>query len=258
MNELTDRQIAMAEEHIAFEGTVKYMKWQETSAHGFKITLQLESRHELDPFDGVMTIRAKRGGQRYMAICQPYWQPDGIGTPQQPDASQQFVDEWQFAGRGWSESGGAHIAVVIMDRAAIARWKLRTAADQITDDSEPRRYYVMLLELDDDETIINQEKRRRVIPDEEQPGGARSKHVARLCQDKDFQHWLNIESIYQNPDDDHDFSDPKVCDAVIKRVCGIDSKRYFDVGPYADVRWKMFEDQFNRPFLRWCKRTMSR
>jgi len=251
MDSLSERQIAQAEQHIAFEGTLQYMKWVETSAHGFKITLQLGSRHGLDSFDGVMTVRSKRGGQRYMAIIQPYWQPDGPGTPEKPDASQQFIDEWQFAGRGWSESAGAHIAVCLMDRAAIASWKLRKAADQITDDSGPRQYYVMLLELDDDETIVNQEKRERVVRAEDAPGGPRSKKVARLCDDPDFQEWLSGDSIYASLEVPLRYcGQPKLADKLIKRICGIDSKRHFDVGANADKNFETFENQFNRPFIK--------
>ena len=250
MSALTEHQIAQVEQHIAFEGTVTFDKWIDTSAHGFKITLGLQSRADLDAFDGVMTYRKKRGGQRYMAICQPHWQPDGPGTPLKPDASQQFIDEWHFAGRGWNESSGAHIAVMVGDSSSIASWKLRTAGDQLTDDSGPRKYYVMLLELNDDEQIINQEKRTRVVAPPPPKGGPRSKAVARLIQDLDFRQWLNWDSIHNvGPQGDRD---AKGRDAYVKQIIGIASKVELDNGN--EDAWRKWEIQFKTPFLKWTQR----
>jgi len=253
-DELNERQIAQAEQHIAFEGKLGFEKWIDTSAFGFKITFSLEGRHQLDAFDGVMSYRAKRGGQRYMAICQPYWQPDGPGTPKKADASQQFVDEWQFAGRGWSESGGAHIAIMVAERRSIGVWKLRKAGDQMTDDTGPRHYYVMLLELDDDETIVNQTKRERVVAPAERPGGPRSKAVARLLLADDFGEWLDQRSIYAVG-----YAQTTAQrDETIKKVCAITSKREFDNGTSADAHWEIWETQFHRPFIQAMQRREGR
>ena len=255
LDELSERQIAMAEEHVAFEGKLGFEKWIDTSAYGFKITLSLEGRHQLDAFDGVMSYRAKRGGHRYMAICQPYWQPDGPGTPKKPDDSQQFVDEWQFAGRGWSESKGAHIAVMVADRQAISRWKLRTAGDQVTDDTGPRHYYVMLLELDDDETIVNQAKRERVVAPPTPKGGPRSKAVARMLQDPDFANWMDNHSIHSDYLGPHDRT-LEQRDGMMKAKCGIKSKIEFDNGN--EEAWQAWETQFHRPFIQYMQRRERR
>lgn len=244
----------LAEQSIAFEGVISFEKWQDTSARGFKITFGLASRNDLNYFDGVMSIRGRRGGQRYNAIVQPYWRPDGPGTPAEADHAAQFVEEWHFAGRGWSESAGAHLAIVIHDPAAIAGWRMRKTVDQLTDADEADlcQCYVMLQEIDDDELIVNQ-ARRKVVQQVEK-GGARSKKVARMCQDHEFQLWLNRHSIYADPEDPELYTDPAAADHLIKRVCGIESKRFFDVGPHADTRWRMFDNQFNRPFVQWLAR----
>lgn len=247
--EPTDRELAMAEQHVAYDGHVTLRNWIDSSAHGFKLVLDLESRAELDHFDGVMAYRKKRGGQRYMAIIQPYWYPDGVGKP---DASRQFVQEWLFAGRGWSESKGAHIAVLVRAASEIDYWKINsTTEDQATDDDRISRYYVMLLELEDDETIVNQEKRERVIPMEEKKGGPKSKAVAQLLSDRDFVEWLSW-SIYSRLDDPDRYEDPANVDQLIKQVCRIESKKQFDLEP---DKWELFENQFHRPFIHHMRRT---
>lgn len=244
MTELTQQQIDQAESHIAYEGTVEFKKWIDTSAHGFKVTLGLESRAELDAFDGVMTMRRKRGGQRYHAIVQPYWYPDGKNTPGEPDPSQQFQEEWQFAGRGWAETQGAHIAIHIGDRSAIAHWRLRTAADQVEAEVGGSKYYILLMELDDDETIINQTKRARAIEEPPPKGGARSRQVARLILDPDFAQWLHERSAYKNDAKLQELGD----DAYVKMAIGCQSKIELDHGN--ERAWELWERQFHGPFIR--------
>lgn len=248
---LTDREAAIAEQHIAYEGTVELAKWIDTSAHGFKITLNLEDRAQLDPFDGVMTMRKKRGGQRYQAIIAPTVTDIDHGT--HPDWDRSTVQEWQFAGRGWSESAGAHIAMCVADPETIDYWRQQTTLDQ-SEEGAGGRYGIMLLELGDDEQIVNQHKRSRVIPPEELPGGPRSKAAARMIQEPEFGQWLNGFSIYGQHENPYQFDTIEARDALVKRVCGIETKKYFDNGPYADTRWQMFEDQFKRPYLKFLER----
>ncbi len=235
------------EDHIAFEGVLELKKWQDTSGHGFKVTLGLQNRAMLDFFDGVMTMRKSRGGQRYHAIIQPYW-TDNHGE-RKPDASQQQEQEWQFCGRGWAESQGAHIAIHLADRESIAWWRMKKTADQVEAEHKGNIYFVMLLELDDDETIINQRKRGMMVPPPPPKGGPRSKFVARTMQDSDFCLWLNGHSIYAQKGVDRTTSQ---IDALVKQVCKFSSKIELDNGN--EKAWTDWEQHFHKPFLHYMRK----
>jgi hypothetical protein len=249
VTDLTALQIAQAEDHIAYEGVVELRKWIDTSAQGFKLTLGLSNRNQLDQFDGVMSMRKSRGGQRYHAIIQPYW-TTSTGE-RKPDSSQMVQQEWQFAGRGWSEGSGAHIAIHIGDREPIIWWRQKKCADQVEAEARGGIYYIMLLELDDDETIVNQEKRDRVIPPELPKGGPRSKAVARTILDPEFGLWLNKRSLYRALEDPCRYDLPAKRDALVKRTCGMASKVELDNGN--EAAWQMWELQFLRPFIQWSQ-----
>jgi len=248
--DLTDMDVARIEDHIAFEGNVELKKWIDTSAHGFKITLSLENRQRLDSFDGVMAMRKSRGGQRYQAIVTPYWV--NIDHGRQPDETQAFVQEWQFCGRGWSESGGAHIAVHLGDSDAIQWWRMKKAADQVEAGERGSEYLIMLLELDDDETIVNQTKRQVAIAPPPDKGGPRSKHVARMIQDPEFGLWLTRYSLYASHEEPYKYDLTANRDALVKRVCGMVSKVELDNGN--ETAWQKWDSQFKTPFIKWSQR----
>jgi len=246
--DLSQHQIEEAERHIAYEGNVDLVKWIDTSSHGFKITLGLSNRNQLDFFDGVMTMRKSRGGQRYHAILQPY--VTDIDHGRHPDPESQVQQEWQFCGRGWSESSGAHIAVHIGDRTTIAYWRQQKAGDQVEAEKRGQLFYVMLLELQDDETIVNQEFRSRVVEPPAPKGGPRSKAVARLIADPEFAQWMNYASIHNcGPQGSRDV---KERDAYVKFTIGIGSKIELDNGN--ESAWQAWETQFHRPFIQYMQR----
>lgn len=249
--EPTEYELQHAEQHVAYEGVVDLRKWIDTSAHGFKITLGLSGRDQLDAFDGVMTMRRSRGGQRYHAIIQPYSMVHSGES--KPDADQQRQQEWQFAGRGWSESAGAHIAVHLGDAEAIAYWRAQRAGDQVEAEERGKCFYIMLLELDDNEEIVHQQRRERaVVP--RLVGGPRSKAVAMMLQDPDFLTWLSDHSLHRQLIDclgDHRQFNAQAADQFMKTVCGIESKREFD---HSERAWVSWETQFHRPFIQWLQR----
>ena len=251
MNQPSEKMLEYAEQHVAYDGNVDLTKWVDTSQWGFKITLGLSNRAQLDFFDGVMTMRKNRGGQRYQAVIAPFvTTADGERSPDMDDLTQQ---EWQFCGRGWSESKGAHIALHIGDIEAIEFWRGQTASDQV-ESKRGAMFYVLLLELEDDETIVNQQKRDRVVPVKDQHGGPRSRKVGMMLSDPDFQEFLK-HSIYASNEDPFIFDDPKKVDQLIKRVCAIESKKQFDVGVSAESHWEIFETQFQRPFIQYMQRS---
>ena len=73
-------------------------------------------------------------------------------------------------------------------------------------------------------------------------GGVLSKASARLCQNPDFQEWLNAQQML-------DLTVAIECEqdaaAVIRLVCGIESRAELDHNPNAE---RIFHDKFRRPF----------
>lgn len=227
------------EDHLAYEGRTELVKWIDTSSHGFKITLGLKDRAELDYFDGVMTMRKNRGGQRYQAMI---------------TARDELTQhEMQFCGRGWSESGGAHAALHIPHIEDQVFWRQLVCRDQVEKDKHGETIDIMLMELDDNEEIVNQAKRarQRGILDPQPKGGPRSKAVAIALQDIDFGVWLDRRSIYKVAN----FTCPRTFaerDLLVKDILGVESKKDLDNGN--DLAWNKWENQFMRPFLRWSQR----
>jgi len=230
--------IERIERFIVFEGRVELLHWEDTSSHGFKIKLGLESRAELDPFDGTMKRRKKRGGQRYHCILYG-------------EFNRQL--ETQFCGRGWAETQGAHVALHVPDLTDQQWFRESKTRDQGEKEASGRRYDLMLMEIGDDEIIIDQTMRDRA---EAPVGGPRSKAVAMMMQDDEFLEWMTCRSIYGRPDaiigdstGRYTFED---VDALVKNICGIKSKVELDNGN--EQAWMLWERQFKGPFLRWMQK----
>jgi len=223
------------ERFIVFESKVELLHWEDTSQWGFKIKLALASRGELDSFDKTMKRSKKRGGQRYHCILYG-------------EFNRQF--EAQFCGRGWAESVGAHVALHVPDLDDQLYFRESKTRDQGEKEIPGRVFDIMLMEVGDDEQIIDQTARERA---ERPVGGPRSKAVAMMLQDLDFNRWLSCHSIYRRPAARPD--DPAACytfedaDAIMKNVCGIESKVEFDNGN--EAAWKIWETQFKAPFIRY-------
>lgn len=226
------------EDHIAYEGRTELIKWIDTSSHGFKITLGLKDRAELDYFDGVMTMRKNRGGQRYQAMITV--------------RDELTQHEMQFCGRGWSESGGAHAALHIPHLEDQAFWRQLVSRDQVEKGKHGETIDIMLMELDDDEEIVNQAKRarQRGILDPQPKGGPRSKAVAILSQDPEFVSWLKNRSIYKN--NLRKIANSAGRDVFIKEIIGVESRVELDNGN--EEAWQRWESSFHRPFLQWMQR----
>lgn len=233
--DLSQSQIEKAEDHIAYEGQVELLHWQDTSGHGFKIQLGLSDRGQLDYFDGVMSMRKSRGGQRYHVI-----------TPER-----QF--EAQFCGRGWAETKGAHIALHIGELDTIQWLRMQTAKDQLEKEESGELWHLIMMELDDDHTIINQARRALVhgVVDPVPKGGPRSKNVAMLLQDRDFAMWFDHRSIYNPGRRDLTFDER---DRRVKQILDIDSKVQLDCDDNADELWHLFTVNIHRPFLAYMQR----
>lgn len=231
MKELDLTTVERIERFIVFEGAVELLHWEDTSQWGFKIKLRLESRAELDHFDKTMKRSKKRGGQRYHCIF--YEGIDGQA-------------EAQFCGRGWAETQGAHIALHIPDLDAQLWFRGYKTRDQGEKEIAGQQFSLILMEIDDNEQIIDQTGREKV---EIQLGGPKSKAVARLIRDRDFNEWLRGKSVWaiQVPAG----ADDNVIDRFVKKICGIKSKVEFDHGN--TTAWALWERQFHTPFIQWLK-----
>lgn len=239
--DLTQAQAQRAEDHIAYEGTVELLSWQDTSNWGFKIRLGLMDRGQLDYFEGVMNMRKSRGGQRYHCILMD-----------EGEILRQF--EAQFCGRGWSEGKGAHIALHIGELETIAFFRQETTRDQGETETPGSNYDIMMMELGDDETIVNQAKRARAagVVDPQPKGGPRSKAVAMMLQDPDFQEWVDRRSIYAQGIEYR--RSPLQLDELVKKIVRIESKREFDDSDVGEELWLRWETNFHRPFLHYLQR----
>lgn len=237
--------IERIERYIVFDGAVRLLHWEDTSSHGFKIRLGLASRADLDSFDGTMKRRKHRGGQRYHCIL---FSSELAGIEPQMEA--------QFCGRGWAEAAGAHIALHIPGLSDQNWWREQRTDDQ---EGECSTWNIMLMEIGDDEVIIDQTMRDRAER-AELKGGPRSKHVARMLQDHDFNRWVSCASLWRRPGARPD--DPAACytlddiDALMKKICHIESKVEFDHGN--EAAWQIWETQFKAPFIRYCTRRPQR
>jgi hypothetical protein len=236
MKELDLTTIERIERFIVFEGKVELLHWEDTSQWGFKIKLGLASRAELDHFDKTMKRSKKRGGQRYHCILYG-------------EFNRQF--EAQFAGRGWAETQGAHIALHIPDLDDQLFWRESKTRDQGEKEIPGRSCDLILMEIGDDEIVIDQTRREQV----ELPiGGPRSKAVAMLMQDPDFIEWMDHKSLYRvdfrKPDQPERTGESR--DKAMKAICGIKSKVEFDNGN--EQAWMLWERQFHRPFIQWLQK----
>ena len=217
------------DEYVAYAGPVRLLNWMDNSSHGFKITLGLHSRGELDSFDNTMKRRKRRGGQRYHVILEG-------DIPIQMEA--------MFCGRGWAESKGAHIALHIPGIDDQRYFRGMNTEDQEGDCST---WNILLLEVDENEIIINQKKRDKAysVP----VGGPRSKAVAMLLHDSDFGMWLANHSLHKGRCTSWDFNS---IDNLVKGCIGIKSKIELDNGNAQ--AWTLWEAQFHRPFIQWLNR----
>ncbi len=232
--------IERIERYIVFESQVWLNGWIDTSSHGFKVTLGLKSRAELDSFDGTMKRRKRKGGQRYHMILTPL--TGNLGEIAQHEA--------QFCGRGWNETKGAHIAVHIPDLTDQHWWRIQKTRDQ---EGECSTWNLILMEIGDDEIIIDQTMRDRAEQLELPKGGARSKAVAMLLQDDAFAAWLDLHSIHSIRGIDGLVQRTlSQRDALMKVRCGISSKIEFDNN--GDAAWQIWENQFHRPFIQYMQR----
>ncbi len=237
MKELDLLTIERIERFIVFESKVWLNSWIDTSNHGFKITLGLKSRAELDYFDNTMKRSKRRGGQRYHMILTP-----AIG-----DIEEVMQQEAMFCGRGWNETKGAHLALHFPGLSDQHWWRNQKTRDQ---EGECSTWNIILMEVGDDEIIIDQTLRDKA---EQQPvGGPRSKAVAMLLQDGGFSCWLDLHSLHSKQGIDglvqRTFEQR---DALMKAVCGISSKIEFDNN--GDAAWEIWENQFHRPFIQYMQ-----
>lgn len=211
---------------IAFHELVAVKSWADSSSRGPSIKVQLTSRDSLATFEKITKRAGKRAGQRFASV----WQQDP------PDGQEaRSIDLW-FAGANWAHQDGASVKFSLTDEGL--DW-FRDGLMPMEQDDKPVRYWLTLVQIDEDEKPIDQSKAERV--EEGVKGGPKSKRVAMLTQQKDFQAYVTYRT------NEH-CTTAEAADAWIKGQCGVESKREFDHN--ADA-WSMFEARVMSPFIRW-------
>lgn len=208
---------------IAFHELVTVKSWTDSSTRGPSIKVNLATRDSLAIFDKVTKRAGKRAGQRYASV---WTTEDG----EEPIAN---LDLW-FAGANWSHQDGASVKFSVMDLDAF-----RDGTLPMDDGEEPIAYWLTLVQIDEDEKPIDQKKAERV--EEGMKGGPKSKRVAMLTQQRDFQAYVTYRT-------NEKCETAEAADQWIKAQCGVESKREFDHN--ADA-WSMFEARVMSPFIRW-------
>lgn len=209
---------------IAFHELVRIRSWADSSTRGPSIKVELRSRDSLAAFEKITKRAGKRAGQRFASVWQ-YENPE--------DGPEVALDLW-FAGANWSHQDGASVKFSVSDLDSF-----RDGTLPMEEGEEPVTYWLTLVQIDDDEKPIDQKKAERV--EEGMKGGPKSKRVAMLTQQRDFQAYVTYRT-------NEKIETAEAADAWVKAQCGVASKREFDHN--ADA-WSMFEARVMSPFIRW-------
>jgi hypothetical protein len=216
----------MSDGIIAFHELVTVRSWTDSSTRGPSIKVGLSSRDSLAAFEKITRRAGKRAGQRFASV----WQMDP------PDGEEaRSIDLW-FAGANWAHQDGASVKFSLTDEGL--DW-FRTGLLPMEADDKPVPYWLTLVQIDEDEKPIDQGKAERL--EEGLKGGPKSKRVAMLCQQKDFQAYVSYRTNLR-------CETMEDADAWVKAQTGVASKRDFDHNPDA---WSMFEARVMSPFIRW-------
>lgn len=225
--------VAVTERILAYHGPVELLKWQDSSGSGPKVVLGLSDRGELDHFDQATRRNKRKAGQQYRCYFQDKAGNNLKHTP----------DECWFFGGNWSHQQGATIALAFTEEHLAWFKTLKTRDNSETGE----RFYLALVELDDAGAPINQAKAKQFQDVLELKGGPKSKFAARRNKDVDFQRWVG-----HRMELDHNAT-VEQCDAWIKKICAIHSKRLFDYSDpvTGEEYWDRYQKWVERPFLAW-------
>jgi hypothetical protein len=224
---------------LAYHGPVRLLSWSESSAQEFKFKLELlDGRNALAHFENVTRRSGKRAGQRYRAV----WQSDEGKEIAGP------AELW-FCGADWSHQSGATLRFTVHPE-DVAWVRAQPTLD--VDELAPK-VYLGLVQLDVDDRPIDPEKAARAQWAEGLTGGPKSKNVARLCQDREFQAFVGVRMNLNRP------ATLEEADDWVKRMCDIPSKKCLD---HDDPKtglpvWETYEARVHRPFLSWSQSRAS-
>lgn len=218
---------------IAFHELVAVKSWTNSSTRGASIKVLLPSRDSLAAFEKITRRAGKRAGQRYKAV----WQ----------DADASFsvpMDLW-FAGANWAHQDGATAKFTVSEEELVQF----QSGDLVmaNDDDQPIFYWLTLVQVDDDEKPVDQKKAEVM---DTLKGGPKSKRVALLTQQGDFQEYVYFRM--QQPAGPSPMLD---ADQWVKATCGVASKREFD---HNDSAWDLFQTRVMSPFIRWGESVRGR
>lgn len=218
---------------IAYQGLIELLHWEHTSNSGTRIKLALMGLDELDHFERATKRTKRRAGQRYMAV----WQSaEGVALEQMPS-------ELWFAGASWNHSAGA-VVVFTINPEDLDVFMGMTARDSGTAE-HGSRLYMALVELDADEEPVNQRQRDLVEALRPEPvkGGPISKNAGMICQDQQFQRFLQAK--FQTK-----CQDAETAGDLVRQYCQIDSRAMLDHDPGAREHY----EELKREFVRWGRR----
>lgn len=216
---------------VAFHELVTVKAWTDSSSRGPTIKVGLGSRDSLTIFETVTRRAKKRAGQRFAAI----WQDEAL--------SRKYTMDLWFAGANWAHQDGASVKFSILsdDLETFQQdWKLPLA----NNDGHPIFYWLTLVQIDDDEKPIDQKKAELMDATEPKPkGGPKSKRVAILTQQPDFQQYVYFRK--REPAGPDPMGD---ADRWVKETCNVTSKVEFD---HNEAAWDLFQTRVMSPFVRW-------
>ena len=217
--------------YVAFEGMVALAKWSESSRSGAKITVKLQDREALAPFEKATKRRGKRAGQRYMVV---------VSSDKGEPISDAPSELW-FAGADWSHQGGASVSFTVD---SLEWWRQFQTADQ---GGDGQVFHFTMVELQANDTPLDQDQADRAERANRPKGGPKSKFAAQRNQTTDFQAYVGYRT--GMPKERWRLVGADTCDKWVKQVCGVESKVAFD---HDEDAWNRYEKLISRPFITWA------
>lgn len=226
------------EAYVAYHGTAYLKGVMDSHATGMRIQIVLSREEDYKAFKEFRKHRkGKAGSGLYNCLTKA------------PESDVWYGPvELKFLRWAISSVNGAVVTFQIDDEAEWRRMRGAQAIDQGYEIRQMKPMEFMLVELDNEGKPVNVKQRAKVEAMARKrkwpKGGPQSIRAARLCQDKDFRHWVNFEhNKLTNLADEP----PPVDDVAkwMRAICEIDTRAQLDHDPAALRR---FEERIVRPY----------
>jgi hypothetical protein len=224
-----------SEDYVAYHGFAFLKGCSDTHKGGLQVQIILDHEEDYKAFKEFRKHRkGKAGTGLYNCLTRSEMEVEWYGPVQL-----KFLR--------WSISSATG-AVVTFEMDGKEEWqKMRDAPAQDAgyELAQLQKMEFMLVELDQEGKPVNVEQRAKLEAMARKrkwpKGGPQSKRAARLCQDREFQLW--VESLTGGGY----VGSPDLVAVWMREECGLDTRAQLDHDPAALQR---FEDRMMRPFLR--------